>query len=45
MGRPPPLLPPTVHSDTRSNMADRINDRELITIARPDETLALQATQ
>ena len=43
MGRPPPLLPPTVHSDTKSNMADRINDRELITIARPDETLALQA--
>ena len=34
-----------VHSDTKSNMANRINDRELITIARPDETLALQATQ
>ena len=41
----PPPPTPTVHFDTKSNMADGINDRELITIARPDETLALQATQ
>ena len=40
---PPPT--PTVHFDNKSNMADGINDRELITIAHPDETLALQATQ
>ena len=42
---PPPPPTPTVHFDNKSNMADGINDRELITIAHPDETLALQATQ
>ena len=41
----PPPPTPTVHFDNKSNMADGINDRELITIAHPDETLALQATQ
>ena len=29
---------PTVHSNSKSNMAFRINDRELITLARPNKT-------
>ena len=38
-------LPPTstVHSDSKSNMAGRKNDRELITLARPNKVPALQA--
>ena len=38
---PPPT--PTVHSNSNSNMADRINDREPITLAGTDKTPALQA--
>ena len=41
-----PLPPtPTVHSNCKSNMAGRINDRELITLARTNKTPALQASQ
>ena len=36
---------PTVHSHSKSNMTGRINDCELITLARPDKTPALQATR
>ena len=39
----PPPPTPTVHSNYKSNMADRINDRELITLARPNKKPALQA--
>ena len=39
----PPPPTPTVLSNYKSNMADRINDRELITLARPNKTPALQA--
>ena len=38
---PPPTS--TVHSDSKSNMAGRKNDRELITLARPNKVPALQA--
>ena len=38
----PPPPTPTVLSNYKSNMADRINDRELITLARPNKTPALQ---
>ena len=38
---PPPTS--TVHSDSKSNMAGRKNDRELLTLARPNNTPALQA--
>ena len=34
---------PTVHSNLKSNMAGRINDRELTTLARTNNTPALQA--
>ena len=37
---PPPTS--TVHSDSKSNMAGRKNDRELLTLARPNNTPALQ---
>lgn len=40
---PPPTPPPPVHSNSNSNMADRINDREPITLAGTDKTPALQA--
>ena len=41
-----PLPPtPTVQSNFKSNMAGRINDRELITLARTNWTPALQASQ
>ena len=36
---------PTVHSHSKSNMTSRINDCELITLARPNKTPALQATR
>ena len=37
-----PLPPtPTVHSNYKSNMARRINDRELITLVRTNKTPAL----
>ena len=36
---------PTVHSHSKSNMTGRINDYELITLARPDKTPTLQATR
>ena len=32
------VIAPTVHSNSKSNMAFRINDRELITLARPNKT-------
>ena len=35
------VIAPTVHSNSKSNMAFRINDRELITLARPNKTPAL----
>ena len=31
-----------VHSNSKSNMAGRMNDRQLITLARPNKTPALQ---
>ena len=34
---------PTAHSNSKTNMAGRINDRELITLARTNKTPALQA--
>ena len=34
---------PTVHSNCKSNMAGRINDRELIKLARTNKTPAQQA--
>ena len=40
----PPPHPPTVHSNCKSNMDGRINDRELITLALTNKTPALQAT-
>ena len=46
-GRCPLALSPsptsTVHSNSKSNMVGRKNDRELITLARPNNTPALQA--
>ena len=33
-----------VHSNSKSNMAGRMNDRELIKLARPDMTPSLQAS-
>ena len=39
----PPPPTPTVHSNCKSNMAGRINDRELIKLARTNKTPALQA--
>ena len=41
---PPPPHPSTVHSNCKSNMDGRINDRELITLALTNKTPALQAT-
>ena len=32
---------PTVHSNSKSNMAGRIDDREVVTLTRPDRTPAL----
>ena len=37
-GAPLPLLTPIVHSNFKLNMAGRINDRELITLARISKT-------
>ena len=37
-GAPLPLLTPIVHSNSKLNMAGRINDRELITLARISKT-------
>ena len=34
---------PTVHFNCKSNMANQINDRELLTLARINKTPALQA--
>ena len=34
----PPPPTPTVHSNCKSNMADQINDRELLTLARTNKT-------
>ena len=40
----PPLPPtPTVYSDSKSNMAGRINDRELITLVPTNKKPTLQA--
>ena len=39
--RPPPT--PTVHFNSKSNIAGRINDRELLTLARTGKTPVLQA--
>ena len=38
---PPPT--PTVHSNCKSKMAGRTNDRELLALARTNKTPALQA--
>ena len=38
--RPPQSPTPTVHSNSKSNRAGRINDRELITLACPNKTPA-----
>ena len=38
-----PSPSPTVHSDSKSNMAGQINDRELITLALTNKKPALQA--
>ena len=38
--RPPQSPTPTVHSNSKSNMAARISDRELITLACPNKTPA-----
>ena len=40
---PPPLPSPTVYPDSKSNMAGRINDRELITLAPTNKKPTLQA--
>ena len=40
---PPPPPTPTVYSDSKSNMAGRINDRELITLAPTNKKPTLQA--
>ena len=32
---------PTVHSNSKSNMAGRIDDREVVTLTRPDRMPAL----
>ena len=39
--RPPPT--PTVHFNSKSNIAGRINDHELLTLARTGKTPVLQA--
>ena len=39
-----PAPNPTVHSNSKSNMAGRINDCELLTLARTNKTPALQAS-
>ena len=41
---PSPTPNPTVYSNSKSNMAGQINDRELIMLARPNETPALQVS-
>lgn len=38
----PPI--PTVHSNSKSNIAGRINNRKLLTLACPKKTPVLQAT-
>ena len=38
--RPPQFPTSTVHSNSKSNIAGRINDRELITLACPNKTPA-----
>ena len=40
---PPPPPTPTVHSNYKSKMAGRTNDRELLALARTNKTPALQA--
>ena len=40
---PPPPPPPPVYSDSKSNMAGRINDRELITLVPTNKKPTLQA--
>ena len=39
-----PAPTPTVHSNCKSKMAGRTNDRELLALARTNKTPALQAT-
>ena len=39
-----PAPTPTVHSNSKSNMAGQINDCELLTLARTNKTPALQAS-
>ena len=41
--RPSPAYPPTVHSNSKSNMAGWINDRDKV--SSPNKTPALQAYQ
>ena len=40
---PPPPPTPTVYSNSKSNMAGRINDRELITLVPTNKKPTLQA--
>ena len=40
----PPPPTPIVHSNSKSNMASRINDRGLMVLARPNKKPSLQAT-
>lgn len=39
----PPTPTPTAHSNSKRNVAGRIDDRELITLARINKTPTLQA--
>ena len=39
----PPPPTPTIHSNSKSNMVSQINDHELIMLAHPNKTPALQA--
>ena len=42
---PPPPPTSTVHSDCKSKMAGRTNDRELLALARTNKTPALQGNR
>ena len=42
--RPSPTPTPTVYSNSKSNMTGQVNDRELVMLARPNETPALQVS-
>ena len=40
---PFPVPSPTVHSNSKSNMAGRINDRKFVVLTRPSGKLSVQA--